>query len=820
MTESPADYFCTQFVKIFVRHTRLKLFLLGVYILQAATVLCVGWSFQVVVSDSQWLLIWALHVLCFALFTLWGFRLRKQRTPDAAALRKHLLLHYDRAQTSPHEEGRSSWEEWTSWVEGDLKQSRDQSKQHVFKYVLANIALLICIFLSGGTFVFAAASGAYDLGRWVLQQPDQYTLTVLAGSVEAKQGPHSYSLTVHEPLRLDLSSSNLLELSLNTQTWSTFQSAEENKNVVLRIAYESGTPDQLLLLHPVTTDEGTPPSAYQVQFSLYENARIYVQAFSGQKPLGVFQILRRPVPKVHLATAADLTQPWPDDQPLSLQVRGSGQHALGEVTLEMRIGERIFTELVASLQKEGEQKSFTLDYDVVLEPYLQSDQAEVELRIKLSDLAVPIAGVGYSNVVMVQTQSAYGRYRDALASLRELKGQLDIAFADQQPIPTPAFTLMEEALAKSGRTPFFDALDRVEIDHIYRNMSRLQSDAAYELVLETKNAVDQFLKSHEVLDDQERDQDFFVAARALSRLLEQPVSERVISVDKAVHNLVAFVEERMERWQLRVAFLNKHSGLQTDGFVKLNAAWAEITDSQRFTFALQQVASLADQHRSNVPAQNKLRHLIQDYQSWIDQLREMEDAFREQQEQKRQQGIASAANQLRDLQVAQGKISTQLDQADRKDFKELKAKWPSLRMKQNSIMAEAKKVEYSLRTLMPFAADRVKYAVQAMDKVLLAGESSKFAIAESAADLAGRLLRHANNASQRAQRRSGRRRRRRISGDRYYGQSVHGGDLSLEHDYQVDRRYREHVLESIERAKQKHPEEQEFLDRYLKELIR
>jgi len=84
-----------------------------------------------------------------------------------------------------------------------------------------------------------------------------------------------------------------------------------------------------------------------------------------------------------------------------------------------------------------------------------------------------------------------------------------------------------------------------------------------------------------------------------------------------------------------------------------------------------------------------------------------------------------------------------------------------------------------------------------MEFTVTAGEGLKWVESESAADLAGRLLRDADKAANKSQKQPGRGRRRRSGGDEYHGTSI-GGQVEIKSDYQVDPRYREHILRDVE----------------------
>jgi len=125
-----------------------------------------------------------------------------------------------------------------------------------------------------------------------------------------------------------------------------------------------------------------------------------------------------------------------------------------------------------------------------------------------------------------------------------------------------------------------------------------------------------------------------------------------------------------------------------------------------------------------------------------------------------------------------------------------------------------------MRSLSPTATSRIQAAIQAMDATGEYGSAGNYQLAESSSDLAGRLLRQAERAaSQQQQKRRNRGRRRRVTGDNYYGQSVVGGDIEIKREYQVDRRYREDILNEVQSANYDE-ENQSLLENYLRHVIR
>ena len=73
-------------------------------------------------------------------------------------------------------------------------------------------------------------------------------------------------------------------------------------------------------------------------------------------------------------------------------------------------------------------------------------------------------------------------------------------------------------------------------------------------------------------------------------------------------------------------------------------------------------------------ALKKLTILTAEYRDFIEDLEKVEDEDRKTKDQKRQKGIANARDKLRELQKRQGKISSVLDNADKRKKSEIERK--------------------------------------------------------------------------------------------------------------------------------------------------
>lgn len=557
------------------------------------------------------------------------------------------------------------------------------------------------------------------------------------------------------------------------------------------------------------------PVQFSISFAVTEAVDLYIPQFDEARPLARLNVRQLPVPKVTLTALNEPEDPWPDDQPLNLRIKVDAENPLQLVRLLIKSGSRTSKELVANVMTE-DRTDLATDYRLVLETYVESDIASVEIVAEAVDRAVPTPLSGFSEPLRINTASAYGRYRAALQTLRELKSELDEALSKQEDkLPKNSKELAKKAETQSEKSPFFDGLDRVQITRFERKISEIEAQPDMEGLLDLSQQINDFLFEHEILDDRERDRDFFVATRSLSRLVEEDVHKRPVSVKTVTERIQRFLDDREARWEKRVERLSPE---------QKPPQWPSLLKDRPFHNALTQVRDLDEQAKADPKARSeqmaKLSKTVVDYRSWIEDLEAREDRLREAEEQQRQEGLASAQNTLRELQQRQGEISTDLDRAAEKPKHQMDDRWASTRMKQNVNARDTKRLEGQMRALAPTAGARIEAAQEAMESTLKAGNDGNYALAESNSDLAGRLLRQAERAaSQSQQKRRSRGRRRRVTGDNYYGQSVVGGDIEIKREYEVDRRYREDILNEIQDANLDE-EQRALLENYLRHIVR
>lgn len=549
---------------------------------------------------------------------------------------------------------------------------------------------------------------------------------------------------------------------------------------------------------------------YSVRFSVQKDSLLFVSSASATKPVASVSVKKLPVPVVDLEAVDPIDDVWPDDKPLNLKITAEGRHPLQLLRLLIRVEGQEYQELVNNILAT-DKFQVTSEYSILLESYTKQDISEIEIVAEAIDRHIPTPLVGRSRPLVIKTASAYGRYRTTLQTLREIKSVLDeTRNTGADSVPQELSEMMEKAQRQAEESPFFDGLDRhllrsmqVGIDGMAESMNR-------EDLLRTSEELNRFLFEHETLDDRERDRDFFVAARSLSRVIEQKPEDRKLDVETVTERMSNFLEERQMRWQLRTQFLEKELTPKEWNRVKQRPFQKDLKDIQELSAGGQTQESL-----------QQLSQTVAQYRSWIEALEKAEDDKRREMESERQQGLADARNNLRELQKRQGKVSQKLDRAAMRPADELKEQWASVRMEQNANIEGTASLEGQLRSLSPLAAERIKAALQNMENAVEAGNEQAFAQAESSSDLAGRLLRQADSAARRSQQqRQGRGRRRRVTSDQYYGSPVAGGDVDIRREYRVNPRYREEILDQVRRAQQTDAQDEKLLERYMRQIIR
>ena len=756
-----------------------------------------------------------LGIVTFGLVVFYGRRTVSSPSVNAVDLALALEIQYGRQIHAPLSSVNVDQELSPGWQEALAADGKLIRRDEMRARLAFASTLIIPVLLTVVTLAKAAPSlqiALREVSKVVERLHPNATLTVLQGSADSAE--KNFELTVNKPRTIELMAQNLIEIRVAGLGRDTITPVIElRRKQVDNAAAESVFQSfQMTPVHNSSAD-GTI-AEHMISFAVSEDVELFITDLDRAHSLAHLRVRQLPVPKVKLQVLSQIENPWPDDQPLNLKIQVKAEHPLQSVHLLIKVDQKQSKELVANILSEDKFELVT-DYRVLLEPYVENDVAEIDIVAEAVDRALPTPLIGRSETIHLTVASAYGRYRRALQTLRELKSLVDGA-AEKSPIKLPpeAATLVKKAVDESDRSPFFDGMDRLQIRRFDTGVEELTNSTDAGSLYELSQALNDFLFEHEILDDRERDRDFFVAARMLSHQLEVEPASRSVPLTTVVERLKVFLNGRHERWRLRVGRLKAE--LQPP-------EWSKIDGKRPFHQSMIAIAVL-DKKVLAAAAQSEqltvLSKMVTDYRAWIQQLEAFEDKMRDDEDRQRQQGLASAKDTLKELQKRQGEISSELDRASEKSSEQLSDQWPSARMKQNINIKETRVLEGQMRALSPTSAMRIQGALEAMEQVVEAGSAADYRSAEAGADLAGRLLRQAESAAQQSQqKRRSRGRRRRVTGDNYYGQSVVGGDVEIKREYQVDRRYREDILEEVQSSGYDE-ENRVLLENYLRRVIR
>ncbi len=608
--------------------------------------------------------------------------------------------------------------------------------------------------------------------------PPQATLTVLPARAQR------FELQANLPPQVALSQHELALIEVIDTSLT--------QNPVMRLR-TAGEVWQEVQLRPQPPE----PGHYAVTLSVDRSSTLHINSITAGAALAHITVDAGRAPQVQLAPQQTINDPHADEVPLPLQISVTAAAPLANIKLLITTRGGTFEELVNTIVSA--RHKHTTAYSFVPEPYMESDFAELELVAAATDRN---GTTGHSAPLLINAISAWGRYRRTLEKLKEVKTMLDEKLA--QPHSGLAMTAinqtMRDAVDNANTSPFFDGRDRLTMTRMLAELAANKDLQRRRELASTLERLNEFLLEHEVLNDRERDRDFFTAARHLSWIIARGDRD----VGKYVQRLDRFLVERRQRWQVRVTALPA---------ARQPPSWETMAAQAPLRKGLARLPALAA-----TAARDELTALVGAYRAWLEELEAAEDAHYEQLVQQAQQVLQAARDDLREMQQRQTRISTYLDKAAVRRRAELQQGWAATRMRQNTNISAAKPLVQQLQAISPLAAQRLQNAVQAMQGTVTSGETQEFVMAESHADLAGRLLRHTRTATR--QRLPMRRpRRRKISGDRYHGQPVIGGYIELQRDYRVNKRYREDILEAIRHSNllEKH---RHLLDAYLRRVIR
>jgi hypothetical protein len=560
------------------------------------------------------------------------------------------------------------------------------------------------------------------------------------------------------------------------------------------------------------------PGLFELSFSSPESSDLYIPSIYGEKKLGSFLVKASPTPVVELSISAqNPNDPWHDEDQLPLSIQVNSFHPLKLIKLKISTSGKSSYETVANIMKEDETR-YDGAYPLDVRPYVESDLAEVEISALAQDRAVPNPLTGESRVIKLKVASAYGRYQITLQKLRRVKQALDEALNSSHfTIKPETLKSFKEAQTASESSPYFDGLDRLNLGKMGEELRKsIESKKTSSLVVLNAELSD-FLFEHESLDDRERDRDFFVVARALSRVLEMEESTRPVRTSFVGDKIIAFLDGRAERWKKRIERLPKN-------LVPKDAP--NVVSKKRFQKMIQSVVSLGDgsgsETKKNENLNGSLKQLantVSSYMDWIDSLEKAEDELRKNMQQDKQKAMANAANKLKELQRNQGDISSRLDRAnERKD--EISKEWNATANSQEKNKNSTKALVSEMATMSPEGAQRLEAASEAMGETMNSGSAQNYAAAESMSDMAARLLNQSQKSLEEKQQEQGTspRKRRQVTGDNSFGTQV-SGNVDLKRDYAVDKKYREEILDSINEtptAKDDLP----LINNYLRKTVR
>lgn len=776
--------------KINILHLTFNLvqyFLLILRSLVIALSITMGWSYFRTPSITE-----ALIVFFFSFITL---LISGKTKPLKKIKQQDLVLYLDmhNKQTRDSIFQQNLSKEWQKLLSKHLKAVRKKlqhSTLQTVKTLLLPVVALILLHLQ------TKSSWSYLIKEaYLIANPPQKIaqLTVLKGQSKLQQ--NVLTLKKNTTHILELLSPNLMEIIINDHT------LEQVPFALLKNPQDNS----IYQTFQMQTKKST---SYVLKFSTTKNLDLYIPVIDEQNKLVTLRTKSLENPQVRLSSTYAIYDSWPDENPLDLQIQVDAKNYLQEVNLIIGVYDKEHKELVAKIKAENIQQ-FSTKHTLLLEPYMDQDFAIIEIIAEAIDRSLPTALVGYSNPLRLEVTSAYGRYQQALQTLHEVKQIIDQSIATRTPqVKKSAVDLIKKTKKQSEETPFFDSLDRYDIREMEQGITNYQKNqASMAKIHKLSNKINNFLMEHETLDDRARDRDFFVAARGLAKAIAESSKSLDTNIESITASIHHFLQERQERWKIRVERIKEKKEIPH---------WSEIINNKPFQQDMLKIEEQVNNKRTDQALQ-ALVQAVSFYQEWLNELEQAEDKQREQLKQEMEKQLVSIREQLKNLQKKQSEISSLLDQSENKSNEQLTENWPITRLKQNSNIKNTKKLGDKLNSLVPNAGLRLEFAGEQMQKTVEKGNEKQFIQAETHSDLANRLLREASQESMKKQKQQ--RSRRRRLGRKYHGRAIYNSDINLIREYQVNRKYREDILDEVQESDYTE-KNKKILDNYLRRIIR
>lgn len=684
------------------------------------------------------------------------------------------------------------WEEWNGPAEilyKDIEKREKKKLLRKFCFFVPSLIMASLLWFFHGTDYLESSQ---DFFSSFVEEKGQ--IKILQGARDPKHFKFQ-SLSADQKINIKLSKTNLVEILFSPRKTTQIP------YLFLKNKEHSKSRSQSFQMHPQKTNAGS----FQIQFSVGKSSELFLPLIS-EEALVNFDIEEGDSPRLTLSSKQNLEEALQDDRTLNLDISAFSKYGIRDVYLNIHVKENHFRELVYS-SGSVKKKSYKTSHPIYLEKYMESDYEIFEILAEGVDHSVPIPLTGFSDPLVVNVISSYGKYREILSKLRAVKLSVDQAKSDGEPqLKKDIPGLVRKAEKDAIKSPFFDGRDRQVLKSLKSILSKNRKESNLELIYSASQILDNFLHQHEMLDDRERDRDFYIAARGLSHLLENN-SE---ALDLAEKKILDFLREREKRWKMRISRLRNPEKVESR---------KKIVEEKFFSinFDKKILRNTPYNAENNKKSQTALTQLVASYKNWLDELEAAEDEEMQEEEKMRTEQLMSAREELKKLQKRQLDISKKVHGSDTKDPEELEKEWPITRMHQNSNIEDAKKLEALLNILTPNSSERLNAAIEAMKFTVESGEAGEYSHAESFADLATRLL---HQASKMAQQEQGRRSRAyRRGSDQYYGHSIIGGDVEIKHEYRVDPKYREEVLDEVVDSDYE-GENRRVLNNFLKKIIR
>ena len=278
---------------------------------------------------------------------------------------------------------------WQKILDTHLKKQQKELQQALLKPIWTLVLSLALVVVSR----YVTPSPWSDLINTISKElaPSQKTAT-LAITKGAFQPDHRrYSLHPKQSHTVKLLSDNLVQIIIKEPDLQTPPS------LLLKKIDSSHIFQSFQMQKQVSPEAGDRQFHYRIDFSLTHSLDLYIPIIDAQHKLARFITTFPQHPQVRLQSPQVNHPHWIDEKPITFTIDVTAKKTLDEINLIIQTPHKEYKETIRNFNTPIQ--NISIPYQLILEPYLESDLTNVILIAEAIDRSIPVPLVGYSQPI-------------------------------------------------------------------------------------------------------------------------------------------------------------------------------------------------------------------------------------------------------------------------------------------------------------------------------------------------------------------------------------------------------------------------------------